>query len=277
MPIWPDLQPTDGAPSGHEKISHKGSITNVSEPHLRIYRPQSPNGTAALVIAGGGYAHIEAGSESTPCCQWLQSRGITAFELVYRLPGEGWPVSAPFADAQRAMRLARSRAAALGFEAGRLGIIGFSAGAHLAGMTAVQPDAALAPARDGIDAAPAAAAFAALIYPVLTMMPPNATTHAARIILGHAPSEQDRIAYSVERHVGSATPPVFLAQAADDPVSPIDNSLLMYRALADHKVAAELHVFQSGKHGWGMGKTGDEPHSWPDLFAAWLAANRFRA
>jgi acetyl esterase/lipase len=247
----------------------------VSRPRLIVYRPAHPNGTAAVVIAGGGYAHIEAGMESTPACQWLQASGTTAFELIYRLPENGWPALAPFQDGQRAMRIVRSRAAAYGIDATRIGVIGFSAGGHLAGMTAVRPVAQLYPPVDAADTVSARPDFAGMIYPVLTMMPPFDHTHSRREILAPNPSATESEAWSVERQVDAHTPPLFLAQAADDPISPIDNSLLMFGALRAAHIPAELHVFQSGGHGWGMGRPGTEVRAWPALFTGWAQQNAF--
>ena len=215
------------------------------------------------MIAGGGYAHINTATESTPACRWLQSIGVTAFELIYRLPGEGWPPSAPFADGQQAMRIVRAGAASFGLDPGRIGMVGFSAGAHLAGMTAVQ---ASRPARPD---------FCGLVYPVITMMPPFDRTHARREIVGSHPTPAQSEAVSIERQVSPLAPPMFLAQSADDPVSPIDNSLMMFDALRAAHVAAELHVFQSGGHGWGMGRPGTEVAAWPALFTSWAARNVF--
>lgn len=273
--LWPAAPPGGPVTPGPEQRSPKGSVTHVSRPRLIAYRPAHPNGTAAIVIAGGGYAHIEAGTESTPTCQWLQSSGITAFELIYRLPEDAWPALAPFQDGQRAMRIVRSRAAASGIDATRIGVIGFSAGGHLAGMTAVRPAALLYPPVDAADTVSARPDFAGMIYPVLTMMPPFDNTHARREIIGPHPSAADSEAWSVERHVDARTPPMFLAQATDDPISPVDNSLLMFSALRAAHVRAELHIFQSGGHGWGLGRSGTEVHAWPALFTSWAQRNAF--
>jgi len=272
--LWPGAPPGGTGPSGPEHVSAKGSITNVSHPRLLAYRPAKPNGTAILVISGGGYAHIEAGTESTPCCRWLQSTATTAFELIYRLPGEGWPREAPFQDGQRAMRLIRANASAGGIDPARIGVIGFSAGGHLAGMTAALPDKQWYAPADAADAMSARPDFAGLIYPVLTMMPPYDRTHSRRSIIGEHPSDAESAAFSVERQVTERTPPAFLAQAADDPISPIENSLLMFAALRAAHVAAELHVFQSGGHGWGMGHPRTEVVTWPILFRNWAAHNQ---
>jgi acetyl esterase/lipase len=273
--IWPAAPSGGPGPSGPETVSAKGSLTNVSRPRLNAWRPAQPNGTAVVVIAGGGYAHIEAGHESTPACEWLQSLGVTAFELIYRLPQDGWKPLAPFQDGQRAMRVVRARAAAFAIDPARIGVIGFSAGGHLAGMTAVRPEAQLYQREDVSDDVPARPDFAALIYPVLTMMPPFDQTHAKREILGPTPSAAESEAWSVERHVDGHAPPMFLAQAADDPISPVDNSLIMINALRAARVRGELHMFQSGGHGWGMGRPGTAEQAWPNLFAVWARANGF--
>lgn len=273
--LWPAVPPGGPVAAGPEQRTPRGSVTRVSRPRLVAYRPERPNGTAVIVIAGGGYAHIGVGTESTPTCQWLQSSGTTAFEMIYRLPEDGWPTLAPFQDGQRAMRIVRARAAAYAIDASRIGVIGFSAGGHLAGMTAVRPAALLYPPVDAADAISARPDFAALIYPVLSMMPPFDHTHSRREIIGLHPSEAESEAWSVERHVDPQTPPTFLAQAADDPISPVDNSLMMFGALRAAHVQAELHVFQSGGHAWGLGRPGTEVQAWPALFTSWAQRNAF--
>ncbi len=274
--LWPNGRTPGGpGPSGAEQVSAKGSITQVSRPRLRVYRPAVANGAAMLVIAGGGYAHIEAGTESTPACQWLQSLGVTAFELIYRLPGEGWSPAAPLQDGQRALRLIRAACASNGCDPARIGVLGFSAGGHLAGMTAATPDVLQYPAVDATDSVSSRPNFAGLIYPVLTFMPPFDHTHARREMVGQHPTPEQSAALSVDHLVTAQMPPVFLAQAKDDPISPVDNSLLMFAALRQVNVEAEMHIFQAGKHGWGLGKPGSLVHAWPGLFAAWAAYNHF--
>ncbi|MGY0038559.1 alpha/beta hydrolase [Pedobacter sp. NJ-S-72] len=142
LSLWGNTIPDGPGPQGaKKKTTASGSVTDVSNPRLIIHKPIKPNGTAILVISGGGYAHIEMGKESTPVANWLQSQGITAFELVYRLPQEGWKTTdVPFQDAQCAMRIIRSLAVQYRINPNKIGILGFSAGGHLAGMTAAQPD-----------------------------------------------------------------------------------------------------------------------------------------
>ena len=270
--LWPGAPPGGSGPQGPEQVSARGSVTNISRPRLLVHRPARPNGTAIVVASGGGYTHLANGTESTPAAIWLQSLGVTAFELIYRLPREGWSREAPFQDGQRAMRLVRAGAASWGINPARIGMMGFSAGGHLVGMTEVEPDAHRYPAGDATDTVSARPDFCALLYPVLSMLPPNDHTQSRIQIVGTSPSEAESAAWSVERHVTDRTPPTFLAQAEDDPISPIANSRMMYAALQAAHVPAELHIFEHGGHGWGMGRPGSEVSAWPAMFAHWAAA-----
>lgn len=276
IPLWGNTIPDGPGPQGAEEITANGSLTNVSMPRLIVHKPSRPNGTAILVISGGGYAHIELGKESTPVANWLQSQGITAFELIYRLPQEGWKTThVPFQDAQRAMKLIRSIAVQYKIDPAKIGVLGFSAGGHLAGLTAAQPDKKYYKPMDAIDALSAKANFAGLIYPVITMLPPFNKTHAKKSILGENPTIAQEETYSVELQVSSNMPATFLAQAIDDPISPINNSYLMNGALEKAGVPVEMHIFQTGGHGWGMGKKNSPVSVWPDLFQTWLKAKGF--
>ncbi|PMS17827.1 alpha/beta hydrolase [Trinickia dabaoshanensis] len=272
--LWPtDRIPGGPGPGGPERLDGKGAVTNVSRPRLNVYVPKRPNGTAVLVVAGGGYTHIELGAESTPACLWLQSVGIVAFELVYRLPRDGWSPMAPLQDGQRAMRILRSTASSYGVDPNRIGLIGFSAGGHLSGMTAVSGATERYPKVDETDRTSPTPDFAGLIYPVLSLMPPFDRTETRRQLVGRHPDLERSAELSVDQHVSPSTCPIFLAQAKDDPVSPIDNSLLMFNALRKNDIPSELHVFQAGGHGWGMGQPGTPVHAWPKLFISWLRFN----
>lgn len=276
IPLWTYMIPDGSGPHGAERITAKGSATNISKPRLIVHQPSHPNGTAILVISGGGYAHIELGKESTPVANWLQSEGVTAFELIYRLPSENWKNNnVPFEDAQRAMRLIRSLAKKYKIDVNKIGILGFSAGGHLAGLTAAQPTKKFYKPVDEIDSLSARPDFAGLIYPVISMLPPNNNTHSRKSILGNNPSVSEETAFSVEKQVNSSTPITFLAQAMDDPISPVDNSLLLYSALKQVNIRAEMHLFQTGGHGWGLGKKDSPTAAWPELFKRWVKDNGF--
>ncbi|MDV7697117.1 alpha/beta hydrolase [Chryseobacterium soli] len=276
IPLWVNNMPDTGDSRGMELISSKGSVTAISNPRLIVHSPKKPNGTAILVISGGGYAHIELGKESTPAASWLQSEGITAFELIYRLPQENWKsVNVSFEDVQRAIRMIRNLAPKYGIDPNKIGVLGFSAGGHLAGITATQSDNRFYQPVDTIDSLSAKPDFAGLIYPVVSMLPPNNNTHSFKSILGNTASTTEETAYSVEKQVNKATPPIFLAHAVDDPISPVDNSVLLFHALQKVNVMTELHLFPTGGHGWGLGKKGSPVAAWPDLFKTWAQNHGF--
>jgi acetyl esterase/lipase len=276
IPLWNGRIANGPGPYEKEKITDHGSITRISQPRLIVHLPAHPIGTAMLVISGGGYAHLDKGKESGPAAAWLSSKGVVAFELIYRLPGEGWATpDVPFKDGQRAMRVIRSLAHRFGFSENKVGIMGFSAGGHLAAITETEPNKQRYAPTDEIDQLDARPDFAVLLYPVITMLPPYNTTHSEKEILGNHPGPEQEKAYSAELHVHEKTPPTFLAQALDDPISPVENSKLIYAALLQHHVLSELHLFQTGGHGWGMGAKGSPVHEWPKLLEAWAKANGF--
>ncbi len=271
--LWSGTPPGDGkATHGHERVGRNGEVSNVVQPRLEIYRPARPNGTAVLIVGGGGYYHIGIGHESWPAAQWLAALGVTPAILYYRLPADGWAPVAPFQDAQRAMRLLRAHAHELGIDPQRIGVLGFSAGGNLAGITATRFADSFYPAQDGADQQSSRPDFAGLIYPVISLQPPFDTTRSSRELSAQPDAVQ---AYSVELHVSHATPPTFLAQAADDPIANIGNSLVMFDALHKQSVPAELHVFERGGHGWGLGNPGTLVASWPLLFATWARSHGF--
>ncbi len=267
--LWPQQAPGGIGPQGTEVIEQSGAVTNISVPRLVVRRPKKPNGAAVLILGGGGYRHISIAKESDPTADWLLDYGVTPFVLYYRLPNQGWPVTAPFQDAQRAMRLIRTRADTWGLDESQIGIIGYSAGGHCAGITATRPDAKLYDPVDEADERSARPDFAGLIYPVLTMMPPNRTRLSTLTLLGSNPSLALSADMSVDQQVTDDAPSTFLAHATDDPIAPVENSLLMFSALRKAHVPVEMHVFRSGGHGFNLGQPGTEDHAWPRLFATW--------
>lgn len=272
--LWPNGVPTDSGtpPHGPERINHSGAVSNISQPRLVIYRPAQPNGAAVLIIGGGGYYEIGIAHEVEPTARWLATLGVTSAMLYYRLPANGWKAIAPFQDGQRAMRILRAQAAALGIDAQRIGVLGFSAGGHLAGMLATRSDDTFYAPMDATDRQSARPDFAGLIYPVTSLQPPYDTTHAA-----HELSTQPDAAsaYTVQLHVTRATPPSFIAHAADDPIANVGASLELFDVLRKQQVPAELHVFEQGGHGWGLGQAGAPVAAWPQLFANWAQLHGF--
>lgn len=277
LPLWPGTPPGGGGPSGQATVSAKGSVRNVVSPSIQIFAPAKPNGAAVLVAGGGGYRHIGNGPEAMPAARWLNEQGVTAFVLTYRLPDEGWKVGplAPLQDAQRALRLIRAGAGRFGIDPHRLGVLGFSAGGHLLGMAATRSAFASYAPVDADDALSARPDFAALIYPVITLEPPYDHTSTRRVLVGKHPSPALAAEWSVQTHVGSDCPPMFLVQAKDDPISNPANTQIMATACEKAGVPVELHQLPSGGHGFGMGKQGTPTAQWPDYFRAWL--QRFKA
>ncbi|GAA4778044.1 alpha/beta hydrolase [Stakelama sediminis] len=277
--LWPGSPPGSGKPSGPERVGREGAglgaVANISTPRMKIYRPANPNGTAVLIMGGGGYFRIQIGHESDPAARWLLALGVTPVVLYYRMPADGWQRDAPFQDAQRAMRLLRSRASEFGIDPDKIGVMGFSAGGHLAAMTETRFRHAWYQPVDAADKLSSRPDFAALIFPVITFKPPYDTTRSKREIVGDTTDPATLSAYSPQDHVTKRTPPTFLAQAADDPIANPQNSIIMFNALQKAKVPAELHMFQAGGHGFGLGVPGTLPAAWPRLFTAWAKHNGF--
>lgn len=279
------VNPTEppGGPGGGSRADvhtdARGAISHITEPWLEVYEPRSPSGAAVLVAGGGGYKRIEMALEAEPAARWLAEQGVTAFVLAYRLPTEGWrdgPL-APLQDAQRAVRLIRSLmpAAGPGPEPARLGLLGFSAGGHLLGMAATCAAWRTSVPLDSIDELPAHVDSAALIYPVITLQPPFDHTSTRRSLIGPRPGAGASARWSVQTHVDASSPPMFLVQAEDDPISNPANTLIMANACQRAGVPCELHRLASGGHGFGMGQPGTAPSAWPGWYAEWLQRRGF--
>jgi len=246
------------------------AVLHVVRPTLTCLRPERPNGAALLLIPGGGYRRVAMKGEGLLVARHFAARGFTCYVLLYRLPADGWAAGpdAPLQDAQRAIRLIRAEAPRVGVDPARIAAIGFSAGGHLAARLSSEPDAAYVPL-DAADALLFLPALAGLLYPVVTMEPPWAHPASAAELLGPRPTAEARQRYSAERLVHPATPPTFLAHAGDDPTVPVDNSLLMFDALRRAHVPGEMHVFETGGHGFGLTLPDGSPSPWPDLFERW--------
>ncbi|EIC85260.1 alpha/beta hydrolase [Serratia sp. M24T3] len=270
--LWPSTPPGGGGPSGEMEIGKRGAVSNISVPHLTVYRPKNPNGSAMLIAAGGGYKRIEMETEAHPAARWLGERGITAFVLTYRLPAEGWSAGAmaPLQDAQRALRLIRANADKYRVEKNKVGVLGFSAGGHLLGMASVRSDFNSYRAIDNIDNHSARPDISALIYPIITLEAPYSDTSTAHILVGRHADEKQAAQWSVQNFVTPQTPPMFLAQAKDDPISNPMNTVIMQQACEKMHVPCELHQLASGGHGFGMGKPGTPTEIWPHFYRSWL-------
>jgi acetyl esterase/lipase len=274
--LWPGTPPGNGGVKGPEVLGDKGgaygALWNIATPRMRVFRPAVPNGAAVLVAGGGGYFRIQLWKESTPAAQWLQAQGFTVFELLYRLPNDGWDSTVPFMDAQRAMKIIRSRASEFAIKPDRIGIMGFSAGGHLAGFTAYQPERALYAGADAYEKVSARPDFAVLLFPVVTLRKPYDTTRTRREIIGTKPTRAAENEWSLDTHVSKHAPPTIIFAAADDLITPPGHGILLFEKLTAAGGNAELHMFRDGGHGWGLGKPGQVISQWPALFARWAAS-----
>jgi len=260
--LWPD-----GAPGAVGKEP-------VDIPTLTPYLPlkEKATGAAVIVCPGGGYDHL-ANHEGAPVAEWLNSIGISAFVLKYRL-GSRYHHPAPLQDAARAIRMIRARAADWKIDPERIGIIGFSAGGHLASTIATHFDTGKQNARDPIERVSSRPDLEILIYPVITM---REKTHAGskKNLLGDNPLPELIALLSNDEQVTKETPPAFLVHAMTDPGVPVENTLLFAAALRKAGVPYELHLFERGPHGFGLG--GNDPilSSWPARCADWLRVHGF--
>ncbi len=278
--LWPGAPPGRGGVAGPEKLGDKGAglgaLSNISVPRLRVYRPAKPNGAAVIVCGGGGYFRIQLAKESAPIAGWLQQRGFTVFELIYRLPGDGWEASAPFMDAQRAMRIVRTRAAEFGIDPKQIGIMGFSAGGHLAGFTALQPQRQLYAGSDGYEKVSARPDFAVLLFPVVSLRKPYVKTRTRREIIGENPSAEAEDSWSLDTHANASAPPAIIFASADDPTTPPGHGIALFEKLNAAGASAELHLFRDGGHGWGLGRPDQVLSQWPEMFLKWFESSRMQ-
>lgn len=256
--LWPDNSKNNGSEAG-------------KRPRLVIYKPTSATTTekrAAIVVCpGGGYGML-ADHEGAPFAKLFASKGMVSAVLTYRVAPNQFP--APYADAVRAMRIMRSRAAELGIDPERIGIMGFSAGGHLASTVATQPDLYKDPADDLSSRVSARPNRLILGYPVISF---GEFTHAGSVknLLGDHPTPEQRQQFSGELHVTAATPPAFIFHTADDGAVPVQNALLFATACVQNKVPLALHIYPKGRHGVGMALDNPELSGWTEILVKWLA------
>ncbi|MEO6582026.1 MAG: alpha/beta hydrolase [Sphingomicrobium sp.] len=248
-------------------------IRGVPYPEVHVFRAARPDGSALLSLPGGAYEFLAVQNEGIDVADRFNAERTTVFVLTYRLPTEGWANrgQVPLQDAQRAMRLIRARASEWRIDPARLGVVGFSAGGHLAADLAVSFDQNIYAPVDAADRQSARPAFVGLVYPVATFGP--SITHSASRdnLLGMGAPLQLAATRSPERHINAATPPSFVVHALDDPLVSVDNSFAWIAACRSAKVSVEAHLLAEGGHGFGLHLPRDNPGSrWPDLFALWI-------
>ncbi|MEI8084969.1 MAG: alpha/beta hydrolase [Paludibacter sp.] len=242
-----------------ESFSNPEYISNISEPRMVIYLAPKvkANGTAVVICPGGGYASVWHVKEGSEIAKWFNELGISAFVLHYRMPNGHTAV--PLSDAQTALKIVHKRAKEWNIKQNKIGIMGFSAGGHLASTVGTHFKTN--------DERPA---FMILAYPVVTM--DSTLTHwgSRNNLLGKRPYDELVKLYSNELQVTKNTPPTFIVHATDDKTVPVKNSIQLYEALKENKIEAELDTFAVGGHGFGMRKRGIPVDNWPELLRNWL-------
>lgn len=256
--LWPN-----GAPGALGTAS-------VDQPSLTVYLPaQNPTHTGIVVCPGGGYQILATDKEGTQVAHWLNARGVAAFVLTYRLgPRYHHPIE--LLDAQRALRYVRTHAAADGLDPDRIGIMGFSAGGHLAATAGTHFDAGNPTAADPVERVSSRPDFLVLAYPVISMQPGITHNGSLHNLLGEEPNPALENELSNETQVTPQTPPTFLFSTTADQAVPVINSVLFYEALLRAGVPAEMHLFEQGRHGVGLAQDNPELRMWPILLQNWL-------
>ena len=250
-------------------------ISKVQSPGIAVFLPAKKNSTgqAVIICPGGGYAYLSYNWEGTDVAKLLNAKGITAVVLKYRLPNAKsniTPNLSPLMDAKRAIRILRANADKWGINKNNIGIMGFSAGGHLASTLATHFDEGDRNSKDSIEQQSSRPDFAVLVYPVISM--DKKITHMGshnNLIGENADSALTRL-YSNELQVTKQTPPTFLLHSTDDKSVPVENSLRFYQALKNNGVPVEMHIFPTGGHGYGLALGKGSLESWTELLVTWM-------
>lgn len=278
MPLWPRVP--EPAPPGlgqtYDERSKNPAIldralTGVTAPWLDHFPAVQGNGAAIIAIPGGGYRHMAWDKEALDIAAWFAARGIAGFALAYRLPHDGWRggLDTPLADAQRAVRLIRSRAGQLGIDPQRIAVVGFSAGGHLTANLAAQFGRETYAPQDVADRLSARPDLAAPIYPATLIKQLVAAAPAGEPLFGRVMDDAEMARHSPHLQVPADAPPHFLVHAEDDPLVGPEHTLALRAALKDRKIPVETHLFDRGGHGFGIRNTAGLPVAdWPERLIA---------
>ncbi len=258
--LWPDGAP--GANGSEDK----------DKPTMIIYLApkEAATGAAIVICPGGGYGGLAIGHEGHDIAKWMNDRGVSAFICDYRHRGKGYGHPAPMQDAQRAIRIVRSRAKNYGIDPAKIGVIGFSAGGHLASTVSTHFDAGNAEDVDPIQRVSCRPDFSILCYPVIALGEKFTHMGSQKNLLGQDASPELIEKLSNEKQVTAQNPPTFLWHTAEDPVVKVENSLRFFAALQNAGVPAELHVYEKGRHGLGLAADSPGASNWPNELADWM-------
>lgn len=259
LPLWPD-----GAPGAKGKAA-----ADVPGVYLFLPAKDKANGAAVVICPGGGYGHLAISYEGDDVARWLNTLGVVGVVLRYRhAPAYRHP--APMHDAQRALRYVRAHAKDWGVDPQRVGVLGFSAGGHLASTVSTHFDDGMKDAKDAIDRHSCRPDFSVLLYPVISLCEPYSHGGSRTNLLGKSPDTKLVENLSNERQITKRTPPAFLAHTSEDRAVPPQNSVAYYLALQRLSIPAEMHIYEKGRHGLGLGREDLPFKSWPQRCADWM-------
>lgn len=279
MPLWPDGKVPNSKRSDEKEKWDSADLIRVSKvqaPGISIYLPskRTATGQAVIICPGGGYSVLAYGWEGSDPARWLAAKGIAAIVLKYRLPEPGSnvnPTLSPLMDAQRAIRTVRFFANKWNIKKDKIGIMGFSAGGHLASTAGTHFDNGNAGAVDSIEQQSSRPDFMVLVYPVISMSKDIMHKGSRNRLIGENADSATAKYYSNELQVTANTPPTFLIHSTDDKTVPVENSLLFYQALRNNNIPAEMHIFPKGGHGFGLGLSyGGSIEKWIELCLEWI-------
>lgn len=275
--LWPDKVPGAIIDPSYQEITQVTDILRiekVTDPNITVYLPvgEKSTGTAVVICPGGGYGILAYDYEGTEIAKWFNSIGVAGIVLKYRLPSDLIMMNknvGPLQDAQEAVRIVRRNAKQWNIDPNKIGIMGFSAGGHLASTASTHYNQKVYESKDSTSARPD---FSLLIYPVISMN--LETTHGGsrQNLLGENPDQALVDLFSNEQQVSKDTPPAFLVHATDDGAVPVQNSINYLLALKRNGVSGELHIYEKGGHGFAMRKTKGTEGSWPESLRTWLLA-----
>ena len=284
IPLYNGVIPNSKNTGQSEKIEKKDIIviSNVQVPDISVYLPSKrfSTGQAVIICPGGGYHILAYDYEGTDIARFFNSIGVAAIVLKYRLPVYGntvEPHKAPLMDAQRAIRMVRYNAALWNIDPGKIGIMGFSAGGHLASSAGTHFDYGVTDSSDPVEKTSCRPDFMILIYPVISFTDASAHSGSREALLGKNADPALVKYFSGELQVDENSPPAFFAHADNDSGVPVENSILMYKALRDKKISAELHIISEGEHGFGLAVDNEHIGAWThnlELWLKWLNKNK---
>lgn len=261
--LWPAGAPNSNGIDPSNEVITSNSARNVVHPQLTVYHPEHPNGMAIVACPGGSYAYVSMENEGRSMGQWMMNQGVTFCVLQYRMPGAGHH-EVPLSDLREAFKIVADSAEVWHVNRSEIGVMGASAGGHLAASSAVLAgeDGAFRPA------------FQILLYPVITMKD-GTHVNSRRNLIGDDPAQEIVERYTLENHVTADTPPAFIATTADDSVVSVEHNTLPYvMALAANKVPYSLHVYPHGRHGFGYNEQFAGKRQWTGELEVWLRSLR---